>query len=109
MTSGKSRSDELNDKHVIYIEECRPSVIVQYEQHILQKSIKMERKDNEKYYKLGDIGSMDSSLLRSQALTFTTNRRKRTFTDRRKAIYFCHSLGLGLFRPLGLWLVYLDV
>ena len=34
----------------------------------------MERKDqNGKYYKLGDKGSMDSSLDRSQTLTFTTD------------------------------------
>ena len=30
-----------------------------------------------KYYKLGDNESIDSSFLRSQALTFTTDQRRR--------------------------------
>ena len=33
-------------KLIIYIEECRPSVIVQYEQYILQKNTKMGGKEN---------------------------------------------------------------
>ena len=31
-------------KHVIYIKECRPSIIVQYEQQILQKIQKKRKK-----------------------------------------------------------------
>ena len=54
----------------------------------------------DKYYKLGNNGSVDYSLLRRQALTFTIDRRRRTFTDDEKTIPFCHSLRLGLFRPL---------
>ena len=37
----------------------------------------MERKENGKYYKLGDNRSMDSSLLISQALIFSNDWRRR--------------------------------
>ena len=79
MTSEKLRNDGLKrDKDVIYIyKECSPLAIIQYEQHILQRSIKLERKENKKYYMLRDNKSMDSSLFISHALTFATDRRRR--------------------------------
>ena len=42
-------------KHVIYIKEFGPSVIVQYEQHILQIIQKWEEKRMENVYKLGKV------------------------------------------------------
>ena len=37
----------------------------------------MEKNENERYYKLGNNGSVDSSLLRNEALAFTTDRRRK--------------------------------
>ena len=54
----------------------------------------MERKENDKYYKFYKLQGTDSSLFKSQALTFATDQK-----DGRKAILFRHSLGIDLLKP----------
>ena len=54
-------------KHVRYIKECRPSTIVKYEQHNLQRNTKMERKENGRDYKLE---GMEDEFFSTQTTSF---------------------------------------
>ena len=63
-------------KHVIYIKECRPSTIVQYEQYILQRNTKMEDRGDGGYYKLD---GMENWNFRLEALTYSMIEEEKTF------------------------------
>ena len=56
--------------------ECRPLATVQYEQHILQRSAKIERKKNRKIIQVREKRRMDSSPLKLPAFALQSGRRR---------------------------------